>query len=80
MLSKTQAADKDLSRTVRLRLSRMGGGTEARLSATVEHGVVTLTGTLQFDTQRAPILKTISTIPGVYRVVDQLQVMPRGAH
>ena len=77
MLSKSQVADKDLLRAVRLRLSRMGGGTDAQLSASVNHGVVTLTGRLQFDTQRVPILKMVGHVPGVYRVVDQLQLVPR---
>jgi osmotically-inducible protein OsmY len=75
MLGRTEVPDRDLLRTVNQRLSRMGGGTEARLTASVEHGTVTLSGMLPYENQHVPVVKAVSNIPGVHRVIDQLRVL-----
>jgi osmotically-inducible protein OsmY len=74
MVGRTAVADKDLLKIVNQRLSRMGGGTEAQLVASVQQGTVTLSGMLQYENQRVPIVRAVGNIPGVHRVVDQLQV------
>jgi osmotically-inducible protein OsmY len=74
MVSRTAMGDRDLLKTVNQRLSRMGGGTEAELFASVQNGTVILTGMLQYESQRQPIVRAVSNIPGVHRVIDQLQV------
>jgi len=53
----------------------MGGATEARLTASVDHGIVTLSGMLPYENQHAPIVKAVSNIPGVKRVVDHLRIL-----
>lgn len=43
-------------------------------------GCVTLSGTIQYEHQRAIALRAIRTIAGVQRVVDQMQIIPSGQH
>ncbi len=78
MLGKTQVADKDLLRMVNQRLARMGSAAETRLSVSVLHGIVTLSGVLPYEHQHMPIIHAISSIPGIQRVVDQLHVRAPG--
>lgn len=42
--------------------------------------MVTLTGTLQHAIQRTPILKAITNVPGVRRVIDQMQHIVKKAN
>jgi hypothetical protein len=72
--------DAALLKTVNQKLSRGGGGSQSRITATVQHGTVTLTGKLQYDAQRAPLTKAVASVAGVRRVVDQLIVAPRVNH
>jgi ABC-type cobalamin/Fe3+-siderophores transport system ATPase subunit len=65
---------------VNQKLSRGGGGSQSRITATVQRGTVTLTGKLQYDAQRAPLTKAVASVAGVRRVVDQLTVAPRVNH
>ena len=75
MLGRTEVPDRDLLRTVNQRLSRMGSGAESRLSASVDHGTVTLSGMLPYENQHTPIVRAVSNIPGVHRVIDQLHIL-----
>ena len=74
MLGRNEVPDKTLLQTVKQRLDRTGIGSQTRLSASVQRGAVTLSGTLQYESQRTPIVKAVSNIAGVHRVIDQLRV------
>jgi len=80
MFGGNRTSDKELSKTVNKRLVRAGGGSQTRLAAAVQQGTVTLTGMLRYEAQRRPLLKAISAVPGVSRVIDQLQMMPKTNH
>ena len=77
MFGNSQGADAALLKAVNQRLSRSGAGSQSRISATVNSGTVTLSGRLQYDAQRSPLLKLVARVAGVRRVIDQLQVPPR---
>jgi len=68
--------DKSVLQKVNQRLSRLGGA-QSKITATVRGGDVTLAGTLQYEMQRASIVKTATSVAGVRRVIDQLKVKPR---
>ena len=72
--------DAALLKTVNQKLARGGGGSQSRITATVQRGTVTISGNLQYDAQRAPLTKAVASIAGVRRVVDQLVVAPRVNH
>ena len=50
-----------------------GNASQSKVNVSVQQGNVTLTGTLQHAIQRSPIVKAISQVTGVRRVVDQMQ-------
>lgn len=70
-------SDKDLLRTINQRLSRAGAASQARVTASVQQGNVTVSGNLQYSHQRGAIIKAIERIAGVRRVNDQLQLVER---
>lgn len=75
MFGNNRISDKQLIKQVNKKLMRGGG--EAQLSAAVRQGTVTVSGTIRYEAQRRPILKGLSSIAGVRRVVDQIQLKPR---
>jgi osmotically-inducible protein OsmY len=77
MLGRNHKSDKDISTLVDQKLSRTGASSQARITAMVRQGTVTLTGNLQYAAQRSPIVKSVSSIAGVRRVVDLLQLVER---
>jgi osmotically-inducible protein OsmY len=77
MFGANRTSDKELSKSVNKRLVRAGGGSQTRLTAAVQQGTVTLTGMLRYESQRRPLVKAISGIAGVSRVIDQLQLAPK---
>lgn len=77
MYGKNVVSDKELLKNVNRKLERTGTGSQTRLQATVQRGTVTLTGKLQYDNQRTPIIKAATSVPGVKHVVDQLQAPPK---
>jgi osmotically-inducible protein OsmY len=66
--------DKQISRKVEQRLSRAGLGSQSRIAVRVRSGEVMLSGTLQYETQRRPVLHAARGAEGVRRIVDHLQV------
>ena len=74
MLGRNEVPDKELSKTVSKRLQRGGGG---GVTATIQRGMVTLKGKIQYESQRRPILKVVSGVAGVCGVIDQLQLEAR---
>lgn len=79
MFGRNQISDKDLLKTVNQRLMRSGVGSQSRVTAAVAGGTVTLSGTLQYAIQRSPIVKAVSSVAGVRRVLDQLQLVEKKA-
>jgi len=77
VFGKNQVTDKELQKTVTKRLERTGMGSQSKITAMVRRGAVTLTGKLQYERQRNPILKAVQAVAGVKQVVDQLQTPPK---
>lgn len=68
--------DKSVLQKVNQKLSRMGGA-QGKVNASVTRGDVTLSGTIQYEMQRASIIKVATSVPGVRRVIDQLKLRPK---
>lgn len=68
--------DKTLLSKVNSRLARCGSGSRTHVAAIVRNGAVTLSGTVDFDYQKRPLLRAASGVDGVRMVIDQLQVKP----
>jgi osmotically-inducible protein OsmY len=66
--------DKQISQKVQQRLSRTGLGSQSKIAVQVRNGEVTLSGTLQYETQRRPVLHAAQGVAGVRRIVDRLQL------
>ena len=73
MFGQDKTTDKELLKTVNKRLQRGGGGA---VTAEVQGGTVTLKGKIQYEAQRRPLTKIVSSIAGVRRVIDQVQLTP----
>jgi osmotically-inducible protein OsmY len=69
-----QVPDRQISQKVQQRLSRAGVGSQSTISVQVRNGDVTLSGSLQYETQRRSVVHAASGVNGVRRVADQLQV------
>jgi|YNPMSStandDraft_1061717.scaffolds.fasta_scaffold67610_1 osmotically-inducible protein OsmY len=66
--------DEVLVQKVALNLTKRGIRPPCRVNVSVRNGVVTLSGTLQYELQRKTAIKAAQEVPGVQRVIDQLQV------
>ena len=69
-------SDRTLLQKVNQRLARTGTS-QARITATVRNGDVTLAGTIHFETQRHAIVKAAGAVADIGRVIDQLTVQAR---
>ena len=65
--------DKTLLRNVQRKLSQKCTGT-TRITATVRGGDATVTGTLKHEHERKPIIRCVSAVQGIRRVIDQLRM------
>ncbi|QDU77719.1 BON domain protein [Bremerella volcania] len=72
-----QVSDKDLQRKVDRTMERTGVNSQAKVKARVVNGTVELSGALQYENQRRPILKVIRSIQGVQRVNDLMACPPK---
>jgi hypothetical protein len=77
MFGNDKASDDKLQKAVDQRLMRGGAGSQSRITARVSQGNVTVSGNLQYEAQRAPLVKNIARVAGVRRVIDQLRVAPK---
>jgi hypothetical protein len=68
--------DKFILQKVNQRLSRLGGS-QSKITASINRGEVMLSGTVQFEMQRRSIVKVATSVPGVRRVIDQVGVKPK---
>ena len=73
MFAKNEVTDKELLRTITQRIAR-SGSSQSKISAAVQRGTVTLSGTLFAETQRMQIMRVAGQISGVRTVVDQMTV------
>ena len=80
MLQQGSASDKSILKRVNQRLVRASLGAHSRVAATVRNGQLTLSGSIQYESQRRPALRAASGVDGVSGVVDQLLVLSRDAH
>jgi osmotically-inducible protein OsmY len=67
--------DSTLLKRVNDKLSRAGA--QAKVTAAVRAGDVTLSGVLQYEIQRRPLVKAATSVAGVRRVIDQMRVEAR---
>lgn len=79
MFGNEPVADRALLKKVNQRLERTGLGSRCRVAVTIRRGQVTLSGNIQYEHQRRPALKAVSSVQGVRGVVDRLQVQSREA-
>lgn len=72
MFGKNDMPDKELLKMVNRKLSR-AGGSQSHVTATVQRGAVTLSGRIAYENVRSPLVKAVSSVPGVRGVTDLLQ-------
>ena len=77
MFGGTDISDKALMKSVSRRLERTGTGSQSRVTAAVQRGTVTLSGKLQYENLRIPIMRAVRGVSGVRQVIDQLQSPPK---
>lgn len=70
-----QISDKSLLQSIQRKLVQKCGG--AKIVATVRSGHATVSGMIKNEHERKPIIRTISAIQGVSRVIDQMRVAER---
>jgi osmotically-inducible protein OsmY len=76
-MERKQVPDNQLNRLVTQKLSQRSAGSGARVSATVANGYVTISGTVEHEYERRPLVNAISSLSGVRRVVDQITLAPK---
>jgi len=72
-------SDSDLSGQVQAKLSSDSGLQDKQLDVKTSGGVVTLSGNVENDAQRAAAARYASEVPGIKQVVNNLQVAPAQA-
>ncbi|MBN1908482.1 MAG: BON domain-containing protein [Pirellulales bacterium] len=77
MSPQSAASDKAILKKVIQNLGRMGSGSRNQVKAAIRNGQVTLSGNIQYESQRRPALKAVRSVQGVRGVTDQLKVPPR---
>lgn len=65
-----QVPDKTLLANVQRKMAQKGGSN--RVSATVRSGDATISGSIAYEHERKMILRSVASVPGVRRVIDQL--------
>jgi len=77
MLRKETIPDKTILKDVNKRLARSGMGSRCRIVATVSGGQVTLTGQMQYENQRRPVVQAVNRVDGIKGVIDQMTATPQ---
>ncbi|MCC6510578.1 MAG: BON domain-containing protein [Pirellulaceae bacterium] len=73
----SKVPDNQLTRAVTMKLAQRSGGSGCKVSAAVANGYVTITGSVEAEYQKRPIINAVNGINGVRRVIDQLVVVPK---
>jgi osmotically-inducible protein OsmY len=76
MFGRNELSDRDILKTLTARIARTGTS-QSKISAIVQRGTVTLSGSLFAETQRMQIVKTAGCVAGVRTVIDQMKVTPK---
>lgn len=71
-----QVPDKTLLTNVQRRLAKKCSSSP-RVSVDVKSGEATVSGTIRVETERKPVLKCISSVEGVSRVIDRIKLEDR---
>ncbi|MBN2022433.1 MAG: BON domain-containing protein [Pirellulales bacterium] len=79
MFNRGSASDKAIFKKANQHLARVSLGSRSRVVLTIRGGQATLSGNIQYESQRRPAVKAISSVDGVRGVLDQLKVLPRDA-
>lgn len=75
MQREDQVPDKTLLKTVQRKLLQKCAG--ARVSAAIQGGEAIITGSIANEYERKQILKCVSAVQGVGRVIDQIQLIEK---
>jgi len=75
MFGREKVPDKTILKDVNKRLMRTGMGSRCRVTATVRGGQVTLTGQMQYENQRRPIVQAVNRVNGIRGLIDQMTAM-----
>ncbi|MGA2066367.1 MAG: BON domain-containing protein [Thermoguttaceae bacterium] len=79
MLRNNPLHDRVLIQKVNQHLSSRGMRAPCKVAVTIQNGMVTISGKIQYEHQRQLALRSAGAVEGVGRIVDQLQVIPREA-
>jgi osmotically-inducible protein OsmY len=79
MLRQQSIPDKTILKDVNKRLTRTGMGSRCRVAVTVRGGQVTLSGQMQYENQRRPIVQAVNRADGIKGVIDHMTIAPREA-
>lgn len=71
-----QTPDPKIAQNITQRLQGCGIRSPSRVTIASAGGQVTLSGTIQYEHQRAQAMKAVQGVSGVKRVVDNLTVAP----
>ncbi len=69
--------DKSINQKISQQLAGRGMRSPCRIAVQTAKGVVTLTGSIEYEHQRNAAVLVARHMDGVNRVVDQLQVRPK---
>ncbi len=75
MFGKKQIPDKTLLKEVDKKLMR--AGSQTKITAFVNGGIVTLRGALTQEHQRRALIRVTNQVSGVRQVVDQMTLQPK---
>jgi osmotically-inducible protein OsmY len=80
MWHKSLVPDKSINQKVAHQLVSRGFRAPCHVDVQTRGGVVTVSGKVEYEHQRAAVLHMIRGIDGVVQTVDQMQVMPAQTH
>jgi osmotically-inducible protein OsmY len=80
MFGQNRISDGDMLKSVNQNVSRTGTALQSKVMAKVSGGTVTLTGMLQYASQRVELVKAANRSAGVRQVIDQMQLAPKKKH
>jgi osmotically-inducible protein OsmY len=69
--------DSQLTRSITMKLAQRSGGTGCKVTAVVNSGYVTISGTVDAEYQKRPIINAVNGINGVRRVIDAMNIAPK---
>jgi osmotically-inducible protein OsmY len=78
MKNQAKTQDPIITQKASEKLSSLGVRAPCRVRVVSDKGNVTLSGTIQYEHQRHVAIRAVKSVVGVQRVLDQMQVLPRG--